>query len=205
MIKTALFFLLPVTLCLLMATSLSAQPWKLVKEKDGIKVYTRNEPSSDLKSFKGEADFNTDMKKLCSRIGNLDNLDWWDDDVKELNILHHERDKLIQYYFIYDSPWPFTDRDLCVEANIIKDTDAGLLIVHAVPYLCGPAEKKEIVRIKNYWQQWTMQDMGNGIFHVTLEGFLDPGGNIPPWLYNMVITDTPVKIIRNLRESVTSE
>jgi hypothetical protein len=204
MAKTTLIFL-PGILCFLLATSPMAQAWKLVKEKDGIKVYTRNEPQSDIKSFKGEADFRTDMKKLCSRIGNLDNLDWWDDDVRELKIMHHERDKLIQYYLIYDSPWPFADRDLCVEAHITKDTVAGVLIVQADPYLCGMEEKKDIVRIKNYCQKWTLQDKGNGIFHVTLEGFLDPGGNIPPWLYNMVITDTPVKIIRNLRESVTSE
>lgn len=188
---------------MLMAARSAAQTWKLVKDKDGIKVYTRDEPNSNLKSFKGEANFTTNLKYLCARIGNLDNLDWWDDDVKDVKILHHERDKLIRYYFVYDAPWPFTDRELCVEAHITKDPTAGLLIVHATPFVCQIAERKDAVRIKNYWQRWTIQDTGNGNFHVTLEGFLDPGGNIPSWLYNMVITDTPMKVIRNLRESVT--
>jgi hypothetical protein len=205
MTKIKLFLLLSGIIGIFMAEGQTDRPWNFIKEKDGIKIYTRNEPNSDLKSFKGETDFTTNMNKLCSRIGNLDNLDWWDDDVKELTILHHERDELIRYYFIYDSPWPFADRDLCVEATITKDTVAGLLTVHAAPYSCGPTEKKDIVRIQNYWQQWTMQDMGNGIFHVTLEGYLDPGGNIPSWLYNLVITDTPLKVIRNLREKVVEK
>jgi hypothetical protein len=28
---------------------------------------------------------------------------------------------------------------------------------------------------------------------------VDPGGSIPDWLYNMVITDTPIKVIKNVK------
>lgn len=179
-----------------------AQSWKLLKEKDGIAVYTRYEPNTNLKSFKGETEFKTTMKKLCACLGNLDNLDWWDDDIEEVNILHHQRDKLIQYYIVYDAPWPVTDRDLCVQSRITKDEAAGSMIVKADPCPDCMPEKKDRVRIKDYWQQWTLKDLHNGSFHVTLEGFVDPGGNIPSWIYNMVITDTPLKVMRNLREEV---
>ena len=47
--------------------------------------------------------------------------------------------------------------------------------------------------------------MENGYIHVLLEGFVDPGGNIPPWLYNMVITETPLTVMRALRERVLSD
>ncbi len=39
-----------------LANFLFAQPWSFVKEKEGIKAYTRLEPNCSLKSFKGEAD-----------------------------------------------------------------------------------------------------------------------------------------------------
>ena len=202
MTRLNILFLLPGLISLLLPASPMAQSWKLVKEKDGIEVYTRDEPSTNLKSFKGEAEFKTTMTKLCACLGNLDNLDWWDDDIKEINIMHHERDKFIHYYIVYDSPWPVADRDLCVEAHITKDTVAGSMIVKADPYPECMPEKKDHVRIKDYHQQWTLHDLHNGRFRVTLEGFVDPGGNIPSWIYNMVITDTPLKVMRNLREEV---
>jgi len=188
-----------------MAECQTDQSWNFIKEKDGIKIYTRTEPNTNLKSYKGEADFNTTMNKLYARLGNLDNLDWWDDDIKEIKIMHHERDKLIHYYIVYDAPWPVTDRDLCVQAHITKDASAGSMIVKADPYPECMPEKKDRVRIKDYWQRWTLHDLHNGSFHVTLEGFVDPGGNIPSWIYNMFITDTPLKVMRNLREKVIED
>lgn len=198
-----LFF--PFIVMLLVTTSSLGQCWKLAKEKDGIHIYTSDEPNTNLKSFKGEADLKTTMHKLCACLGNLDNLNWWDDDIKQVDILHHERDKLIQYYIVYDSPWPVTDRDLCVQSHIIKNTAEGSMVVEAEPYAQGVPEVKDRVRIKDYWQRWTLQDLHNGSFHVTLEGFVDPGGNIPAWVYNMFITDTPFKVIRNLREEVVEQ
>jgi hypothetical protein len=111
------------------------QSWNFIKEKDGIKIYNRSEPNTNLKSYRGEADFKTDLNKICSRLGNLDNLDWWDDDIKEVTILHHERDKLIHYYVVYGAPWPVTDRDLCVQVHITKDAEAGSMVVFSEPYV----------------------------------------------------------------------
>jgi hypothetical protein len=39
---------------------------------------------------------------------------------------------------------------------------------------------------------------------VTLEGSVNPGGNIPAWLFNMVITETPLKMLHSLREKSLS-
>ena len=58
--------------------------------------------------------------------------------------------------------------------------------------------------MKNFWQKWTVQPLGEGNVHVVLEGFFDPAGNIPAWLYNNVITETPVKAIHSLRERALS-
>jgi hypothetical protein len=38
--------------------------------------------------------------------------------------------------------------------------------------------------------------------HLILEGYADPGGYIPAWLYNMVITDTPINVIKKVRDRI---
>jgi hypothetical protein len=44
--------------------------------------------------------------------------------------------------------------------------------------------------------------MENGVIRLILEGFVDPAGNVPTWLYNMVITETPLKIMRRVKKFV---
>jgi hypothetical protein len=193
-------FILPTFYFLLFFVSTYAQSWDFIKEKDGIKIYTRKDAGSSVKSFKGVADFHAPAAKVYNLIGNVKNLDWWDKNVREIKVLYYEQEKLSQYYLVYDAPWPVSDRDLCVSATITTDPVTGVRTVYAVPLLNVVPENSKYVRIKNYWQRWTLTPTGNGIVHGVLEGHVDPGGSVPDWVYNMVITETPLKIMRGLKE-----
>lgn len=187
---------------LLLPGNLNGQPWEFKKERDGIKIYTRSEENTSLKSFKGEVDLHTNMENISSVIGRIESFDWWDENIREIKVLGYEKEKFIRYYLIYNVQWPFTDRDLCVEALITNDPMTGKRVIRATPLLGAVPVKPGLVRIKNYWQEWTMQPAGNGMIHLTLEGSVDPGGNIPTWLINLVITDTPLNIMRKVREQL---
>jgi hypothetical protein len=179
-----------------------SQEWEFAKERDGIKIYTRKENNGSLKSFKGSADLKTEMSKVCSLLGNAKSFDWWDKDITEIKVISYELGKYIQYYLVYDVPWPLSDRDLVVDARITIDPVTGAETIFAQPLPNIIPEKPDLVRIKNYWQKWTVLPLSPGIVRVTLEGYVDPGGNVPAWLYNMVITDTPLKVIREVRKRV---
>jgi hypothetical protein len=185
-----------------LSMELSAQNWEFIKEKDGIKIYTRKDGSNTLKSFRGIMDVHSDWGKVTNLIGNVKNVDWWDKNLREIKVMTYEKDKFMQYYLVYDAPWPVTDRDLCVEATVSVDPATGIRTIYAVPLSNVIPENPEYVRIKNYWQKWMIQDMKNGTIHLVLEGHVDPGGSVPDWIYNMVITDTPLKIMRGIKERV---
>ncbi len=179
---------------------LAGQNWTFVKEKDGIRIYTKKEPGNSIKSFRGVTDLHTSMEKVSNLIGNVKNLDWWDKNLKEIRVLYYEKEKLSQYYLVYDSPWPVTDRDLCVEAHITTDPVTGVRTILAKPLLDVIPLRPENVRITNYQQKWVMVPDGPNLVHITLEGYVDPAGSVPDWIYNMVITDTPLKIMRGIKE-----
>lgn len=63
-------------------------------------------------------------------------------------------------------------------------------------------EVQGIVRVKKYWQRWTLQPLDENRVHATLEGFIDPGGIVPAWLYNMVIVETPLKVMEGIKNKV---
>lgn len=177
-----------------------SQPWQFVKEKDGIKLYVRQEPNTSFKSFYGVTDFRGDFNKVCSLVGDPRNLDWWGEDVKNIRVLAYEKDKLIRYYFVYDVPWPFTDRDLVAEVHLAKDPVTGTKTVFSKQLLNVVPYNAEMVRVTDFWQKWTIKPLKNGIVHVTLEGFIDPAGDVPAWLYNMVIIDIPMRLLKDIRK-----
>jgi len=186
------FFLFPVFL--------SAQAWDFIKEKDGIKIYTRKDPGSSVKSFKGVTDIHAPAEEVYNLIGNVKNLDWWDKNLREIKVLYYEKEKKSHYYLVYDSPWPVTDRDLCVDATITTDPVTGIRKVYAIPLKNVVPENPNYVRIKDYWQSWVLTPTGNDVVHAVLEGHVDPGGSVPDWIYNMVITETPLKIMRGIKQ-----
>lgn len=194
--------LLTFILNLLNSFAVNAQEWKFAKENEGIKIYTRNEEGVAVKSFKGVADFRTTMDQMKKVIGRIDSFDWWDENVKDIQVLAYEEEKFIRYYLVYDVPWPLSDRDLCVEAIITNDPVTGKRTVKATPIEGLVPEKPDLVRIKYYWQQWVMEPVGNGLIHVELEGSVDPAGNIPSWIVNMAIANTPLNVMTKARNVV---
>ena len=197
-----LLFLLSFFLVFGIMGDLVAQSWTFAKEQDGIRIFTRKENGSSLKSFKGIMDVKSTMEKVCNLLGNVKNHDWWDENLKEIKILVYEKDKYFQYYLVYHVPWPFTDRDLCVEAHVTNDPLTGQRVIAATPLSNLVPEKPGLIRIQKYWQKWTIQPMEKGVIHLTLEGFVDPAGNVPSWLYNMVIVETPLKVMRRVKKFV---
>jgi len=191
-------------LSLFLSDDACAQKWTFEKEVDGIKIYTQNDPGSSFKSYKGETDFYAPVEKVCTLLGTANNFDWWGDDFTEIKILDHKDHKFIQYYFVYKMPWPLTDRDLAVESILKMDTANGIYTVSSKPLLMKIPVNPELVTINRYWQKWTVLSMGAGKVHVVIEGLVDPGGNVPSWAYNMLITEMPMKTIRLLRERALS-
>lgn len=180
------------------------QAWDFVKEQGGIKLYTRNEKNSSLKSYKGDMVVHVTMQKVCSLIGSDRNFDWWGPDFKNIQVIAYKKDKFVWYYYIYDMPWPITDRDLAVNATISKDTASGVYSVTSTPLLRVIPEKPDLVRITKYSQKWTIQPMNDGDVHIIMEGFLDPGGNVPSWFYNMLVTEMPLRTMGLMRERALS-
>ena len=129
------------------------QSWVFVKEKEGIRLYTRKEANNSVKSFKGEAYLHAQIEKVFSLITNVKNFDLWDEDITEMKVLLNEKDKHVQYYLVYDVSWPVTDRDLVVDALITTDSVTGIRVMEAKPLLNVIPEKSDLVRIKKYWQK----------------------------------------------------
>jgi len=181
---------------------LNAQDWECAKERDGIKIFTCHDSASSYKLFKGEIDLQSDVNTVSDLIEDVRNFDEWDDEISNIRVLDDNPGKFIRYYVQYDVPWPFADRDLCVEAEIRTDSNTSDRIISSRSDPDAVPEDPEFVRIRKYWQKWTIMPTGAGKVHVILEGFVDPAGDIPAWLANLAITNAPLNMLRKIRETL---
>lgn len=187
---------------LMLPCSVAAQSWDFIKEKDGIKIYTRKEDGKSLKSFRGVTDINAPAEKIFALMEDVNNTDWWDKNLTQIKVLLYEKNKRAQYYFVYDLPWPVTDRDLCVDVTITFDPVTGERKITAVSLNGVIPERNDMARIKDYLQTWTIMPAGNEMTHVVLEGFVDPAGSIPDWISNMLIIESPLKAIIGVKKQM---
>jgi hypothetical protein len=195
-------FVLMFFFTLMLSCPMAAQSWNFIKEKDSIKIYTRVENGKSLKSYRGVTDINSTAEKIYTILEDINNIDWWDKDLTQIKVLLYEKDRSVKYYMVYNSLWPVTDRDLCVDVTITNDTVTGERKFDAVALNGIIPERKNLVRIKDYRQTWTIIPAGTEMTHVVLEGFIDPAGVIPIWISNKLIIETPIKAISGLRERI---
>lgn len=187
---------------LVLSCSLSGQTWNFVKEKDGIKLYTGEEAGKPLKAYRGITEINAPAEKIFALLEDVNNTDWWDKNLTEIKVLDYVKNKSARYYLIYDLPWPVTDRDLCVDVIVTTDPATGEKKITAAPLPGLIPERKDLIRIKDYRQTWTVTPVGKELTHVVLEGYIDPAGNVPDWISNMLITDSPYKAINGVRTRI---
>jgi hypothetical protein len=193
-------FILWFSFTFILTFSMAAQSWDFIKEKDGIKIYTRKDPGKSLKSYKGVANIKAPAENIFAMIEDVNNTDWWDKNLTQIKVLMYEKNKRAQYYLVYDLPWPVTDRDLYAEAVVTIDPVTGVSKITAGPLHGTFSENKDLLRIKEYRQIWTITPLGKNLSQVLLEGYVDPAGSIPDWITNLIIVDSPVTVIRGIKE-----
>jgi hypothetical protein len=54
----------------------------------------------------------------------------------------------------------------------------------------------------DYRQKWIIQPEKKGYIRLIVEGFADPAGDIPAWIVNMAITDTPLNMLSSIRDNL---
>lgn len=180
-----------------------AQSWEFAKEKDGIRIYTMKVDDKPLKAYKGIADIDAPAEKVFALIEDVNNTDWWDKSLSQIKVLGYEKNRFARYHLIFDMPWPVSDRELFVDAEVTIDPETGTRKIIAMPLRVDTPSPKDKIRINEYRQTWTIRPVSPNLTHVTLEGYVNPGGSLPAWIINMFIVDAPMNSIGEVKKRTT--
>jgi len=172
--------------------------WELKRDKKGIKVYTKNSPETKIKAFKVEALVQAPLDTVLKIMNDVPGYINWQADVSLTTIVETVDEQEFYYYFTVATPWPFSDRDNVMHTVVSETTDPREVTytLNGKPeYL---AEKEEFVRLPIAKGVWIFTSKDSTRTMINHEFVIDPGGNLPAWLINAKIVDSPFFTVANL-------
>jgi len=173
--------------------------WKLVTDKEGIKVYTSIVPDSKIKAIKVECDLEATPSQLVALIMDVKTATDWVYHTKSAVVVKQVSPSELYYYSEINLPWPAANRDFVAHLTVSQNADTKVVTIQgpAVPGFV-PA-KTGVVRIDHSDGKWLITPIGPDQVKVVYTIHVDPGGSLPSWLVNMFATEGPLHIFRNLK------
>lgn len=182
--------------------ALADNNWELVRHEDDIQVFTRNVPDSLIKSAKGEVLISASMDDLLSVLEDVNSLPRWLFNCKSAKTLKQPSIVERYDYILTDIPWPNWDRDIIVRSVFQQDRKSQQLEITFDSFPNLVPLKPGIVRVKKMNGRMLLIPQNKNKIKVIYEMNVDPGGRIPKWLVNDMVTDFPFFSLKDLRELV---
>ena len=180
----------------------NTREWKLAKEKNGIRVYTRLMKEGKFKEYKTDMLVDATPEELLNILLDVEAYTQWMAFVKEARILEEEYDKTFYVYSEVKVPWPFDNRDEITLSTINREPRSGTIEIKVKIVQGNLPEKEGVVRMSSGNGRWTFIPEGEAGTRVVHVFGGDPGGNIPAWIVNMFLVDGPYKTMLGLQERV---
>lgn len=180
------------------------EDWKLVKDSEGIKVYTKSVVTSDFKAFKADMIIDNDVHAFLSVLYDIDGLESWGYKTIDPEVLERKGDSMQIYYAIAKAPFPYKNRDGVYLNRFKWDSKTQTLTVDIKILEDYLAEKDDLVRVTGSGI-WKATVLSSNKLKIDFEMQVDPGGGIPAWMANMFADESPFYTLSELREVIKNK
>lgn len=190
-------------------SKLTKIPWKLFTDKDGIEIFTPKSYTHEtgIVPIKFKTIINHHISKVVTVLADDERKTQWLPKLKGSKTIEiQSKTKAITYY-IYESPWPFNDRDFLIKSSAKFNQKTKELYVEMISIKDHPnftAHPNAIrgfshdgyVRVKYITDNKTEIEMA----------FLNEfGGYIPSFVINMVQKKWPYIFMKNLSKQLQKD
>jgi hypothetical protein len=182
-----------------------AQPsWVLKKDKDAIRIYTRDTDKSQFKSVKVTCTIPGTLSQLTALLLDVSAHKHWVYNTKSSYLVKQPYPHQQIYYSQIDLPWPLADREVVVLMNIVQDPVTKVLHVSVENAANDIPVKDGTVRVPASSVKWNVTGLPGNVLSIEYYGQVDPGGSVPGWAANPFSTKGPFETFRRLRQVITS-
>ncbi len=182
----------------------TSNTWDFKKEKQGIKVFTRESTIDNLKELKITTSVTAQLNSIVAVLNDVDSYKDWVYKTKEAKILERVNENSVYYYSESEMPWPLSNRDVCVYSTLLQDPVTKTITSTSSSRHTYIENKNGIVRVEVLESKWVFTPLEDGTVDINYQMKTDPGGNIPLWMYNLAIDQGPVQTILGFKKMLNN-
>jgi hypothetical protein len=201
------FWRLPILATLvLFSTSAIGADWQLERRDDArdISVYSQKTPHTSYNSFYAVTRANARLASVVAVLSDVAAMPEWLARMKSAKLIKREGDSDIWLHSVYKLPYPFIDREGVLRATLSQNKN-GVVEISTRAEKGFVSSNPKRVRLINMQSTWRLTPEKNGMVKIELWGQGDPGGYVPPVLFNYNLPDEPLQTLKLLRQMLTRD
>ena len=173
--------------------------WRLEREADGIRVWTRPVADSRHRAIRARMIVAAPLEKIVGILRDTDACRDWARYCAEARV--HERlgEAEAYVYTLNDMPWPLADRDVVSRVRWHEEPETGVVHMDAEATEGVVERTPGRVRLTDASSHWTLRPRPDGRLEVTTEAHIEPAGPVPAWITNRLLVDAPFRTMQQLR------
>ena len=198
--KMALLLLAGYTFFCAAAPSFAEEEWTEINKKDGISIYSKKVPGSDILAFKGVTEIEVGIGRIIDIINDKSRHGEWVSRLVETKALSFISPLESIEYIRVKGRWPVSDRDLVFssKAEIDEISRTVKISMHSVTDRSMP-DQKGVIRGELMESTYLLQELDGGKTRIEASFYGDPKGWLPTWIINYFQKSWPYTTLINLR------
>lgn len=187
-------------------TAVTANEWQLSRHDSSrdIRVYLREVPGSSYNSFYAITRVQTRLTNVVAVLADVPAMPEWIARLRAVKLIKRDADRDVWVQSIYRLPYPFLEREAVLHSTLRQEKNGVVEVITRAEKGFIPSHPKR-VRLLNMKSTWRLTPEKNGMIKIEMWGEGDPGGYVPPMLFNYNLPDEPAQTLKYLRQMLTRE
>ncbi|MDF1696596.1 MAG: hypothetical protein P1U56_12220 [Saprospiraceae bacterium] len=191
-------FLMLIALSCFGSSSFAQSDWELQKDKNGIKVWTKDYPNSKYKQFKAKTKIKAELQNVVAVFLDIENMGDWYDRVEKVDLVEKISEMEGVYKIDFELPWPVEDRISAVRSVLSHDPITNVVTV-TTKYEKGVIKDDDRLVVTDMHSVWVLTPEEGGYVDIYHKGYMHPAGSLPAWISNSGVKSGPVKTLTALQ------
>jgi hypothetical protein len=175
----------------------SAQDWETRKVEDGITVQSRLPENAKYQEFRADTEIDATIAQAIALLSDNEACPEWLYRCKESRLIKEISPTERIFYQVSSLPFPAKSREAVFHAKIRYNTDHSALI--EMTAATSELAQTKHLRIAEAIGTYILEPLPNNRTRITWQLYVDPGGALPAWLVNAMLTDLPFKSLQAFR------
>jgi hypothetical protein len=181
----------------------AADAWTKIDDSDGITIYRREVPGSDVIAFKGEGVVYAPLVRVASVVFDTSRATEWIDSLVEARVVRRMSDTEYVEYDHVKTPPLLKDRDFVTLNKLEYDPARRAITIRLHSTTDPAAPPTSYVRGELVSSTFVLTPTADGKgTRVVGDVHADPRGSLPSWIVNFFQKDWPRSTFKSLRTQV---